>query len=101
MKSKPGRSRLTVTVVRLDGRRAVRNIRTPPNQFFTPAGVEEQLKFEADRVENYFPGLEFRLVPLRDGNFNFVEVPPPELTAQPGTECAEMEPASVPSAVGF
>lgn len=34
------------------------------------------LEQEVDRVKRFFPGLEFRLVSLRDGNFNFVEVKP-------------------------
>ena len=68
-----GRKNLKVTVVRLDGRRMTRNLRTAPGQLLTPTGVEMTLKQEAERVETYFPGLEFRLVPLRDGNFNFVE----------------------------
>src|SRR5438309_907257 len=34
------------------------------------------LEQEADRVAKWFPGLEFRLVTLRDGNFNFVEIEP-------------------------
>ena len=68
-----GRKNLKVTVVRLDGRRMTRSLRTAPGKLLTPTGVEMTLKQEAERVETYFPGLEFRLVPLRDGNFNFVE----------------------------
>jgi hypothetical protein len=68
-----GRKNLKVTVVRLDGRRMTRSLRTAPGQVLTPTGVEMTLRQEAERVETYFPGLEFRLVPLRDGNFNFVE----------------------------
>jgi hypothetical protein len=72
---KPGQTRLTVTVVRLDGKRATRHIRTLPGQYLTPVGVDAQLQQEAERVERYFPGIEFRLVPLTGGCFNFVEIP--------------------------
>lgn len=67
---------MEITVVCLDGRRITRHLRTPPGRFITSAGVEALLKHEADRVEEFFPGLEFRLVPLRDGSFNFIEMPP-------------------------
>ena len=53
-----------------------RHLRTPPGRFLSPQGIDALLDAEAKRVEEYFPGLEFRLVPLRGGiNFNFVEVP--------------------------
>jgi hypothetical protein len=66
---------MDLTVIRLNGTRFRRHLRTLPNQFLSPAG-EGWLKKEADRVEQFFPGLEFRLVPLRGGNFNFVEIKP-------------------------
>lgn len=88
----PGRSRLDITTILLNGERAVRHLRTPPNQFWSPNGIEHLLEQEAERVESFFPGREFRLVPLRDGNFNFVEVkleiPPHEAE---GVECAELK----------
>jgi hypothetical protein len=40
----------------------------------TPEGVDGILQEEAAIVERFFPGAEFRLVSLRDGNFNFVQV---------------------------
>ncbi len=49
-------------------------MRTPPGQALSAIGVEALLESEANRVEQYFPGKEFRLVPLRNGDFNFVEV---------------------------
>ena len=70
---KPGRTRLDITTILCDGQRLKRNLRTPPSQFLSPAGVDAQLDAEAKRIEEFFPGREFRLVPLRDGNFNFVE----------------------------
>jgi hypothetical protein len=72
----PGTRKFKVTVVRLDGRRATRSLKAMKGQLLTPLGLEAALKHEAERVEQYFPGLEFRLVPLRDGNFNFVEIAP-------------------------
>jgi hypothetical protein len=71
---KPGRTRLTITTILCDGQRARRELRTPPGQFLSPAGIDAQLEVEAKRVEEFFAGREFRLVPLRDGNFNFVEI---------------------------
>jgi hypothetical protein len=73
-RKKPGRTRLDITTILSDGKRITRHLRTAPDQFLPPAAVDILLKQEADRVEEYFPGREFRLVPLRDGNFNFVEV---------------------------
>jgi hypothetical protein len=69
------RKNLIITVILIDGKRFARRLRTPPGTLLTPAGVDAQLLREADRVEQYFPGLEFRLVPLRDGNFNFIQLP--------------------------
>ena len=48
------------------------------------------LKFEAERVEQFFPGLEFRLVPLQGGNFNFVEIKP-EITTETQRHREEQE----------
>lgn len=58
---KPGVSRLTITTILLDGQKATRNLRTPPNQYLSPAGVEALLEAEAKRVEEFFAGREFRL----------------------------------------
>jgi hypothetical protein len=67
--------KINFKVVRLDGTTATRRLRTPAHRRLTAKGVEWLLLQEADRMERFFPGLEFRLVPLRDGNFNFVEIP--------------------------
>lgn len=67
------RKNLRIATILADGRKFNRTLRTPPRQMFTPAGVDEVLKREAARVEEFFPGREFRLIPLRDGNFNCVE----------------------------
>ena len=71
---KPGRSRLDITVVRLNGTRVARHVRTPPGEFMSEKDFEAALKQEVERVEEFFPGIEFRLVPLRGGKFNFVEI---------------------------
>jgi hypothetical protein len=47
--------------------------------FLTPAGIDGILKEQADIVEQLFPGAEFRLVALRDGNFNFVQTEAPQV----------------------
>lgn len=53
-----------------------RRLRTPPRKMFTAEGLEQLLADEAGRIEQFFPGREFRLVPLRGGkHFNFVEDP--------------------------
>jgi hypothetical protein len=77
MKDKLGRrlrAHVNLTVITLDGERAVRRLRTEPGQWLTAEGTDALLDREAERIEKYFPGREFRLVALRDGNFNFVEV---------------------------
>jgi hypothetical protein len=69
-------SRVDITVVKLDGKKIRRTLRTPPGRLLTPDGLEVVLKQEAERVTEFFPELEFRLVPLLDGrSFNFVEIP--------------------------
>lgn len=68
-----GRKNVRFTVVRLNGERATCSQRTPAGALLTDAGVQEMLAREWVRVEKWFPGVQFRLVALRDGNFNFVE----------------------------
>jgi hypothetical protein len=62
------------TVRLLDGQFVRRRMRTPPGKQLAPEGLEALLVSEAKRVEEHFPGREFRLVPLHGGNFNFVEL---------------------------
>jgi len=69
-------SRVDITVVKLDGKKIRRSVRTPPGNLLTPDGLEAVLKQEAERVTEFFPELEFRLVPMLDGrSFNFMEIP--------------------------
>jgi hypothetical protein len=68
--------KVDIKVVLLDGQKVTRHLRTPKHRRLTSAGVDALLKQEADRVEQFFPGREFRLVPLRDCCFNFVEIKP-------------------------
>jgi hypothetical protein len=74
---------LCFTVRLANGEYFRRRMRTPPGMQLGPEGVEALLASEAKRVEQYFPGKEFRLVPLRNGDFNFVEL--------------EAAPASIPA----
>lgn len=67
------RKNVKITVIQIDGKRVTRCVRTPPRQRLTAAGVDALLDNEAERVARFFPDREFRLVPLLDGNFNFVE----------------------------
>ncbi len=76
LKGRGLRANLTIRVFFLEGTCHTRRLRTRPGQYMTPEGIEAQLKHEADLIERCFPGREFRLVPLRDGNFNFVEIQP-------------------------
>jgi hypothetical protein len=71
---KPGASRIDITVVCLNGRRFQRHLRTQPNVFMSPQQVDQALLQEASRVDEHFPGRQFRLVPLTGGRFNFVEM---------------------------
>jgi hypothetical protein len=68
------RKSVTITVVPLVGRRGTRRRIAPAGQFITPEGIDGILEQEAQIVERFFPGAEFRLVALRDGNFNFVQI---------------------------
>jgi hypothetical protein len=72
--------KIDVKVIFDDGRRVTRHLRTPAHTRLTEVGKEALLHQEADRLEQFFPGLEFRLVPLQGGSFNFVQIPP-EMTA--------------------
>ncbi len=83
---KPGATRVNITTILCDGRKFRRSVRTLPNQFLSAEGIETVLATEATRVEEFFSGLEFRLVPLCGGNnFNFVQVPPESLNAGEAT----------------
>jgi hypothetical protein len=68
------RKHVTITVIPLVGRRGTRRRIAPAGQLITPAGIDGILQEEAEIVERFFPGGEFRLVALRDGNFNFVQI---------------------------
>jgi len=80
------RKNIVFHVILKDGTRFRHPMRTKPGRFLTPEDVEKLLKSEADTVERFFPGLEFRLVPLQGGNFNLVEV-------KPEVEKSDVEPA--------
>jgi len=69
------RKNLTLKVRLLDGNTVVRKVRAPAGRRLTDKGVDQVLENIGAQIEGSFPGREFRLVPLRDGNFNFVEIP--------------------------
>lgn len=68
------RTNVRFTVIFLDGKRLSRIVRTPPGKALLPAGVDKLLEQEAERLERFCPGREFRLVPLANGTFNFIEM---------------------------
>lgn len=70
------RANIRLSVILRDKKRTSKIVRPPPGQVFTEKGIENMLRHEADLVEQFFPGREFRLVPLTGGQFNFVEVAP-------------------------
>jgi hypothetical protein len=67
------RKSVTITMIPLVGRRATRRRIAPAGQLITPAGIDGILEQEAEIVERFYPGSEFRLVTLRNGNFNFIQ----------------------------
>ena len=75
------RKSVTVTCIPLVGRRASRRRIAPAGNFITPQGVDGILAQEAEIIEKFFPGAEFRMVELRDGNFNFIQVKQAEVAS--------------------
>jgi len=75
------RANIRLSVILRDKKKTSKIVRTPPGKVFTEKVIEDVLRHEADLVEKFFPGREFRLVPLTGGQFNFVEVVP-ELGAE-------------------
>jgi hypothetical protein len=72
---------VTITVIPLVGRRGVRRRIAPAGRLISPEGIDGILEQEAEIVERFFPGAEFRLVALRDGNFNFVQTKAAEVAS--------------------
>jgi hypothetical protein len=68
------RKNLRFTVILLDSKRIERIARSAPGLLINERGIESALAQESARVEQFFPGREFRLVPLSNGSFNFVEI---------------------------
>jgi hypothetical protein len=67
--------KVSFKVVMLTGETVTRRHAAPRGTRFTREGIDHLLTQEAARVEQYIPGHEFRLVPMRDGGFNFIEIP--------------------------
>lgn len=57
-----------------------RTYRAGPRCRFTAAGVDKVIEEIADHLEANFPDQEFRLVPIGPAAFNFVGVPPQEIS---------------------
>ena len=72
------RKNLRFTVILIDGKRFPKIVRAPAGKLISAKGIEAVLADEATIVEKFFPGREFRLVPLASGDFNFVEMPKEE-----------------------
>jgi hypothetical protein len=68
------RTNIRLQVILRDNKRVSKIVRTPPGRVFTESGIESVLRSEAEMVEKFFPGREFRMVPLSGGTFNFVEI---------------------------
>ena len=78
----PFRKNLTITTIFAGGSgRVVQRYRAPAGKGLTASGIDKLLEVRIEETDRFFPGREFRLVPLRDGNFNLVEI----ADAQPST----------------
>jgi hypothetical protein len=67
------RKNIRLAVILQDGKRHTKIVRAPAGRQFTDPAVDAVLDNEAQLIEKFFPGREFRLVPL-DKGFNFVEI---------------------------
>lgn len=69
---------IRLAVILRDKKRFAKTVRAPAGQLFTEAGVDAVLRNEAELLEKFFPGRDFRLVPLSNsgnsGHFKFVEI---------------------------
>lgn len=72
------RKNVRFMVILSDGKRFPKIVRAPAGRRISAKGIEAVLSEEASIVERFFPGREFRLVPLASGDFNFVEMPKEE-----------------------
>jgi len=62
----------------MDGKRFPKIVRAPAGRLISDKAIDSVLAEEATIIEKFFPGREFRLVPLASGAFNFVEMPKEE-----------------------
>jgi hypothetical protein len=85
------RKHVVITCIPLVGRRGVRRRVAPAGQFITSAGVDGILSQEAEIIGRFFPGAEFRMVELRDGNFNFIQLTPAEIPPADGAAAAALQ----------
>ena len=82
------RKQVVITMCFLNGKKERERIHAPRGKAFTKQGIENILNAQATYVEKAFPGREFSFVPLRDGNFNFVECLPRETEGAPAAVSA-------------
>lgn len=68
------RKNIRFSVILIDGKRFPKIVRAPAGRLFTETAIENLLAREAEIIDKYFPGREFRLVPLTSRDFNFVEI---------------------------
>lgn len=68
------RKNVRFSVILSDGKRFPKIVRAPAGKLLTEAAIDAVLAQEATVIEKYFPGREFRLVPLASGDFNFIEM---------------------------
>ena len=72
------RKNVTFTLIRANGTKERRHYRAAPRTLFNDKAVDNMLEKQAALLEKLFPGIDFRLVPLADGNFNLIEEKPVE-----------------------
>lgn len=69
-----GPKNVTLTTIFLDGARVAQTYRALPGQVLTEPGLGELLGARLVETARHFPGRKFRVVRLRDGNINLIEV---------------------------
>jgi hypothetical protein len=75
--NKQPRKQLTVTIVNARGIHTRLRYRAPSGRAFSAAGIDSLLASCEVDIRKHSPAAEFRLVALRDGNYNIIEIAPP------------------------
>jgi hypothetical protein len=63
--------RVYFVIVTPDGRKTKQAV-APPRKKFNSTGIDALLEQCAGQIEQSFPGVEFRLVPVGPNRFNFI-----------------------------